>query len=225
MIPFSIPTFLGSEFSQLHQTLSAHQKLSGDGEYTRLATEKLVEITDCSHILLTGSCSHALEMAAMLLDLKPGDEVIMPSYTFVSTANAFVLQGAVPVFVDIRPETMNIDERLIESAITDKTRVICVMHYGGIACAMNKIMQMANQYDLVVIEDAAQGINAYYHTRGVIEDIWERLAHSVLSVFMILKISLQEGRVEPYWSMMNGTGKERELFVKRVPTAPSFTKG
>ena len=166
MIPFSIPTFLGSEFSQLHQTLSAHQKLSGDGEYTRLATEKLVEITDCSHILLTGSCSHALEMAAMLLDLKPGDEVIMPSYTFVSTANAFVLQGAVPVFVDIRPETMNIDERLIESAITEKTRVICVMHYGGVACAMNKIMEMAKWYDLVVIEDAAQGINAYYHTRG-----------------------------------------------------------
>lgn len=164
MIRYSVPTYLGEEFSQLHQTLSAHQKLSGDGEYTRHVTEKLAEITGQSRALLTGSCTHALDMAAMLLDLEPGDEVIMPSYTFVSTANAFVLQGAVPVFIDVRPETMNIDERLIESAITQRTQAICVMHYGGVSCAMDEIMDIAGRYDLAVVEDAAQAIDAYYRT-------------------------------------------------------------
>jgi dTDP-4-amino-4,6-dideoxygalactose transaminase len=165
VIPFSKPTSVSTEWDTMREAISAG-KLSGDGEYTRLATEKLAEITGQSRALLTGSCSHALDMAAMLLDLKPGDEVIMPSYTFVSTANAFVLQGAVPVFIDVRPETMNIDERLIEPAITDKTRAICVMHYGGVACAMDEIMEIAKRHEFPVVEDAAQAVDAYYRGRA-----------------------------------------------------------
>lgn len=164
MIPFSIPTLIEGQLSHFHSNSLRGRKLSGDGEYTHLASEALADITDQSRLLLTGSCSHALDMAAMLLDLNPGDEVIMPSYTFVSTANAFVLQGAIPVFIDVRPETMNIDERLIEPAVTEKTRAICVMHYGGVACAMDEIMEIADRYDLVVVEDAAQAIDAYYRT-------------------------------------------------------------
>ena len=161
MIPFSIPTKIKIEMAYIGQCLK-NMKLSGDGEFTERASEALGGITGQERVLLTGSCTHALDMAAMLLNLKPGDEVIMPSYTFVSTANAFVLQGAVPVFVDVHPETMNIDERLIEPAITDRTRAICVIHYGGVACAMDQIMETASRHGLAVVEDAAQAIDAYY---------------------------------------------------------------
>ena len=137
-------------------------KISGDGAYTKKCNALLEEISGSSKALLTTSCTHATEMAALLADIKEGDEVIMPSYTFVSTANAFVLRGATIVFVDIRPDTMNIDETLIEEAITEKTKAIIPVHYAGVGCEMDKIMQLAKKYNLVVIEDAAQGICATY---------------------------------------------------------------
>lgn len=142
----------------------AHQNchLAGDGEFTKKCQQWLEEKTSSKKALLTHSCTAALEMAALLLDLKEGDEVIMPSYTFVSTANAFVLRGATPVFVDIRKDTLNIDESLIEAAITDKTKAIVPVHYAGVACEMDTIMEIANSYNLAVVEDAAQGILSSY---------------------------------------------------------------
>lgn len=136
-----------------------------NGQFTKLATQQLCNLTQTKAALLTTSCTAALEMTALLLDLQPGDEIIMPSYTFVSTANAFVLRGAIPVFVDIRPDTLNIDENLIEAAITNKTKAIVVMHYAGIGCEMEKITQIAQKYQLSLIEDAAQGIYATYKDR------------------------------------------------------------
>ncbi|MFC1529277.1 dTDP-4-amino-4,6-dideoxygalactose transaminase [Gemmatimonadota bacterium] len=161
-IRFNAPTATGREYDYLAQA-HASGRLSGDGEFSTRAVEELSRLTGQSRVLLTGSCSHALDMAAMLLNLRLGDEVIMPSYTFASTANAFVLQGAVPVFVDIRPDTMNIDETLIESAISEHTKAIVVMHYGGVACAMDEIIKIAVQYGLALVEDAAQAINAHYN--------------------------------------------------------------
>lgn len=139
--------------------------LAGDGVFTRLCSEWLETMTGAHKALLTHSCTAALEMAALLLDLKPGDEVIMPSYTFVSTANAFVLRGAVPVFVDVRPDTLNMDEARIEAAITERTRAIVPVHYAGVSCEMDAIMEIARRYELVVIEDAAQGIMSTYKSR------------------------------------------------------------
>ena len=136
--------------------------ISGNGPYTKKCEEWFENRLKCKRALLTPSCTHALEMAAMLIGIKPGDEVIVPSYTFVSTANAFVLRGAKAVFVDIRPDTMNIDENIIEDAITEKTKAICVVHYAGVGCEMDKIMKIANKYNLYVIEDAAQGMMATY---------------------------------------------------------------
>ena len=147
--------------SQAH----ANGHLAGDGEFTRRCHAWLEERIGCSQALLTHSCTAALEMTAILADLKPGDEVIMPSYTFVSTANAFVLRGLVPVFVDIRQDTLNIDESRIEEAITDKTRAIVVMHYAGVACEMDAIMSIARRHGLLVIEDDAQGMGASYKER------------------------------------------------------------
>jgi dTDP-4-amino-4,6-dideoxygalactose transaminase len=145
----------------------AHAKgqLSGDGEYTRLCSTWLEQRTGCDKALLTHSCTAALEMSAILSNLGPGDEVIMPSYTFVSTANAFVLRGAVPVFVDIRPDTLNLDETKIEQAITDRTRAVVPVHYAGVACEMDVIMEIARRHGLTVIEDAAQGIMSTYKSR------------------------------------------------------------
>lgn len=163
-IPFSRPTYLGTEPDCLREAI-ANAKLSGDGPFTDRATKRLAALTGQPRVLLTGSCSHALEMTALLLDLSEGDEVIMPSYTFVSTANAFALRGAVPVFVDVRPDTMNIDEKHIEAALSEKTRAIVVMHYGGVACEMDAIMSLAASYRLPVIEDAAQAVNAFYRGR------------------------------------------------------------
>ncbi len=171
-IPFNKPFMTGREIENIAQ---AHRNghLSGDGAFTRQCQAALETLTGSHRVLLTHSCTAALEMAALLIDLEPGDEVIMPSYTFVSTANAFVLRGAIPVFVDIRPDTLNIDETLIEAAITPRTRALCVVHYAGVACEMDAIMAIARRHGLRVIEDAAQAIHASYKGRalGSISDL------------------------------------------------------
>jgi dTDP-4-amino-4,6-dideoxygalactose transaminase len=166
IIGFNKPYLTGNE---LHHIAEAHRnsKLAGDGRFTALCNTWLEQRTGCHKALLTHSCTAALEMSAILADIQPGDEVIMPSYTFVSTANAFVLCGGVPVFVDIRPDTLNIDESLIEAAITEKTKAIVTVHYAGIACEMDAIMDIANRHKLLVIEDAAQGVLAKYKGRAL----------------------------------------------------------
>ncbi len=161
MIHFNIPPYLGNEIENIKKAIE-NKKICGDGEFTKKCNKWLEEKTGTPKALLTTSCTHATEMAALLCDIAPGDEVIMPSYTFVSTADAFVLRGAKVVFVDIRPDTMNIDETLIENAITDKTKAIVPVHYAGVACEMDTIMEVAEKYHLAVIEDAAQGIMCTY---------------------------------------------------------------
>ena len=163
-LPFNKPFMTGRELAYIAQAHAAGH-LAGDGMFTRRCSEWLEQRTGARKALLTHSCTAALEMAAMLVDIGPGDEVIMPSYTFVSTANAFVLRGGVPVFVDIRPDTQNIDERLIEAAITPRTRAIVVVHYAGVACEMDTIMDIARRHGLLVIEDAAQGVMSNYRGR------------------------------------------------------------
>lgn len=161
MIVFNIPPYTGKELHYISQAVEKH-KICGDGEFTKKCSQWIEERTGTGKCLLTTSCTHATELAALLADVGPGDEVIMPSYTFVSTANAFVLRGATPVFVDIRPDTMNIDENLIEAAVTDKTKAIVPVHYAGVSCEMDKILEIARAHDLFVIEDAAQGIMSAY---------------------------------------------------------------
>ncbi|MBO4346457.1 MAG: dTDP-4-amino-4,6-dideoxygalactose transaminase [Lachnospiraceae bacterium] len=161
MIRFNVPPYTGKELEYIRQAVE-NKKICGDGDFTKKCNEWIEKKTGTTKALLTTSCTHATEMAALLCDIKPGDEVIMPSYTFVSTADAFVLRGAKAVFVDIRPDTMNIDENLIEAAITDKTRAIVPVHYAGVGCDMDKIMEIAGRYNLKVIEDAAQGIMSEY---------------------------------------------------------------
>jgi dTDP-4-amino-4,6-dideoxygalactose transaminase len=156
-----MPLVLGRELSYVQQVLN-NKKLSGDGPFTSKCNTWFEEQFGCQKALLTTSCTHALDMAAILADMQHGDEVIMPSYTFVSTANAFVLRGARIIFVDIRPDTMNIDERLIEDAITGKTKAIVPVHYAGVACEMDTIMKIAHRHGLLVIEDAAQGVMSKY---------------------------------------------------------------
>ncbi len=160
-IPFNKPYFTGKELGNIEEARRLGQ-LSGDGVFTQKCHGWLEKNTGCRKALLTHSCTAALEMSALLLDLKPGDEVIMPSYTFVSTANAFVLRGAVPVFVDIRPDTLNLDEAKVEAAITPKTKAVAVVHYAGVGCEMDTILDIARRHNLWVIEDAAQGIGAQY---------------------------------------------------------------
>jgi dTDP-4-amino-4,6-dideoxygalactose transaminase len=171
-IVFNKPYLTGKEIDYISE---AHERglLAGDGHFTRLCSSWLEKNTGCKKALLTHSCTAALEMAALLADIQPGDEVIMSSYTFVSTANAFVLRGGVPVFVDIRADTLNIDESKIEAAITPKTKAIVPMHYGGVGCDMDTIMNIAKKYRLLVIEDAAQSLMASYKTRslGTIGDL------------------------------------------------------
>lgn len=166
MIDFNRPAIVGNELNYIKDAVS-EGKLCGDGKYTRLCSEWMKKRFNVNQVFLTTSCTHALEMAAYLAEINPGDEVIMPSYTFVSTADAFVLRGARIVFVDIRPDTMNIDEQLIEQAITDKTKAIVPVHYAGVACEMDKIMELAKKYGLKVVEDAAQGVEAYYHGKAL----------------------------------------------------------
>lgn len=161
MIPFNIPPHIGTEEKNIRDAISAH-KICGDGGFTRKDSAWLEQKTGCKKALLTTSCTHALEMAAILADIEPGDEVIMPSYTFVSTANAFVMRGAVAVFCDIRPDTMNIDEALIEDAVTPRTKAIVPVHYAGVGCEMDAIMEIAKRHDLTVVEDDAQGLMSAY---------------------------------------------------------------
>jgi dTDP-4-amino-4,6-dideoxygalactose transaminase len=166
LIPFNQPYLTGRELSYIADAHSRAQ-LAGDGYYSRKCQTWLQETMGCPVALLTHSCTAALEMAAILCGLGPGDEVIMPSYTFVSTANAFVLRGAVPVFVDIRKETLNIDEDLIEAAITPRTKVIVPVHYAGVACEMDTIMDIARKHSLLVVEDAAQAVMAFYKGKSL----------------------------------------------------------
>lgn len=166
MIPFNKPPFTGNEEKYVLESIKS-SKISGDGEFTKRCHKWFEEKLQCKKALLTTSCTHALEMAAILIDIKEGDEVIMPSFTFVSTANAFVLRGAKIVFVDIRPDTMNIDETKIEAAITSKTKAIVPVHYAGVGCEMDTIMRLAAKYNLFVVEDAAQGMMSSYKGRAL----------------------------------------------------------
>lgn len=173
MIPFNVPAFVGREQNYIQEAIEINHKLCGDGQFTEKCNLWIEERFNTPKALLTTSGSTAIDMAAILIDIHPGDEVIMPSYTFVSTANSFVLRGAKIVFVDIRPDTMNIDENLIEEAITERTKAIIPVHYGGVSCEMDKIIAIANKYNLYVIEDAAQGVMATYKGKalGTIGDI------------------------------------------------------
>ena len=160
-VSFNVPPYIGTEEKMIAKVIE-NRKICGDGEYTKKCNVKLEEMTGSNKVLTTTSCTSALEMSAILADIQPGDEVIMPSYTFVSTANAFVLRGATIVFVDIRPDTLNIDEALIEDAIAPKTKAIVPVHYAGVGCEMSTICEIARKHDLMVIEDAAQGVMGYY---------------------------------------------------------------
>ncbi len=171
LIHFNIPPYIGTEFNYMKEAAESH-KICGDGAFTKKCNMWMEKRFHAEKVLLTTSGSAALDMSALLCNIKPGDEVILPSYTFSSTANAFVLAGARLVFVDIRPDTMNIDETKIEKAITDKTKVICVVHYAGVACEMDIIMSIAYKYNLLVVEDAAQAVMSTYKGRylGTIGD-------------------------------------------------------
>lgn len=166
-VSFNVPPCVGSEIEYVREAIDANRKISGDGPFTKKCHSWLENRFGSHQVLLTTSGTSALEMAAILCDLKPGDEVILPSFTFTSTATAFVLAGATLVFVDIRPDTMNIDETKIEDAITDRTRVIVPVHYAGVACEMDTIMGIARRYNLLVVEDAAQGVMATYKGRAL----------------------------------------------------------
>ena len=166
MIHFNVPPFVGTEFDYMREAVANH-KICGDGPFTKKCDEWLEKKFNAKKIMLTTSGSSALDMAALLCGLKPGDEVILPSFTFSSTANSFVLAGAKLVFVDIRPDTMNIDESKIEAAITDRTRVICPVHYAGVACEMDTIMDIARRHNLIVVEDAAQGVMSTYRGKAL----------------------------------------------------------
>lgn len=166
-ISFNRPPFVGKETEYIKEAVEKNGMICGDGPFTKKCSQWMKERFQTKDVLLTTSCTHALEMAAFLADIQPGDEVIMPSYTFVSTADAFVLRGATCVFVDIRPDTMNIDETKIEEAITEKTKAIVPVHYAGVSCAMDEIMAIAKKYNLKVVEDAAQGVNAFYKGKAL----------------------------------------------------------
>lgn len=166
MINFNVPPYVGKEMDYMKEVI-ANRKICGDGPFTKMCDKWIEEKTGTTKSLLTTSCSQALELSAMLSKIEPGDEVILPSFTFVSTANAFVLRGAKLVFVDIRPDTKNIDENLIEDAITDRTKAIAVVHYAGIGCEMDTIMDIAARHNLTVVEDAAQGVMSTYKGKAL----------------------------------------------------------
>lgn len=182
-IPFNKPYMTGKEFYYIAEAKFGNM-LAGDGPFTKRCHQWLEQRTGCAKALLTHSCTAALEMAALLLDIQPGDEIIMPSYTFVSTANAFVLRGGVPVFVDIREDTLNLNERLIEAAITPRTKAIVPVHYAGVACEMDAIMAIARRHGLKVVEDAAQGVMSTYKGRplGSIGDLGAYSFHETKNV-------------------------------------------
>lgn len=196
----------------------ANHHLSGDGPFTRQCHAHLASLTGAKSALLTHSCTAALEMAALLLDLGPGDEVIMPSYTFVSTANAFVLRGAVPVFVDVRADTLNLDERLVEAAITPNTRAICVVHYAGVACEMDTIMEIAKRHGLAVVEDAAQAIYSTYKGRplGAIGDLGAMSFHETKNIISgeggVLLV--RDDRLAERAEILREKGTNRSMFFR-----------
>ena len=166
MIGFNVAPFVGKEFEYIKKAIE-NEKICGDGEFTHKCSDWMKEKFNVNNVFLTTSCTSALEMSAILCDIQPGDEVIMPAYTFVSTADAFVSRGAKVVFVDIRPDTMNIDENLIEAAITPKTKVIVPVHYAGVGCEMDKILEIAKKHNLKVVEDAAQGMMSTYKGKAL----------------------------------------------------------
>ncbi len=166
LIPFNKAVYLPSALGYVNDTVFT-SKIAGDGKYTRLCSEWMEKRFNAEKVLMTTSCTSALEMTAILLEIGQGDEVIMPSYTFVSSANAFVVRGAKIVFVDIRPDTMNIDENKIEEAITEKTKAIVIVHYAGVGCEMDKIMSVANKHNIPVVEDAAQGVMSLYNGKAL----------------------------------------------------------
>ncbi|MFC4057829.1 dTDP-4-amino-4,6-dideoxygalactose transaminase [Planomonospora corallina] len=182
-IPFNHPYISQNELKYLTEALNG-RGTSGDGPFTHRASELLERMTGANRALLTTSCTHALEMAALLLDLRPGDEVIMPSFTFVSTANAFALRGAVPVFLDCRPDTLNLDERLVEAAITRRTKAVVVVHYAGVACEMDRIGAIARRHGLAVVEDNAHGLGGSYRGRplGSFGDMAAQSFHATKNV-------------------------------------------
>ncbi len=188
MILFNVPPYTGRELTYVEEAVLNH-KICGDGEFTKKCSQWLEERFKVRKALLTTSCTHAMEMAALLSDIKEGDEVIMPSYTFASTADAFVLRGATIVFIDIRPDTMNMNEKLIEPAITRRTKAIVPVHYAGVACEMDSILEMAAQYGLKVVEDGAQGIFSTYKGKalGTIGD------YGCLSFHETKNLSMGEG--------------------------------
>ena len=215
MIPFNVPPYCGREDAYVLEAIHSH-KISGDGAFTKKCHAWLQEHTGAAKVLLTTSGTHALDMAALLCRLQPGDEVIMPSYTFSSTANAFVLTGAVPVFVDIRPDTMNIDETVIEDAITDRTRVICVMHYAGVACEMDTIMDIARRHGLLVIEDAAQAVMASYKGKalGTIGDYGCYSFHESKNYSMGEGGAILLGQDDPRAEVIREKGTNRARFLR-----------
>lgn len=217
-IPFNKTYSTGNEIEHIMHACQL-SKLSGDGHYTKLCHEWLENHTSSNKALLTHSCTAALEIAAILADLQPGDEIIMPSYTFVSTANAFVLRGAIPVFVDVRLDNCNIDETLIEAAITNKTKAIVPVHYAGVACEMDTILKIARKYDLIVIEDAAQGVMSTYKGRplGSIGDIGTYSFHETKNI-----ISGEGGAL----LINNSTFSERSEIIREKGTNRSkFFRG
>ena len=221
MIDFNRPAIVGNELKYIQDAV-AQGMLCGDGKYTKLCSEWMRKRFDVNQVFLTTSCTHALEMAAFLSDIQPGDEVIMPSYTFVSTADAFVLRGARIVFTDIRPDTMNIDENLIEQAITDKTKAIVPVHYAGVGCEMNKIMELAEKYDLRVVEDAAQGVEAQTLANCYLAGHLEQLEILAATASMRPRIT-QWARVEPLFSRRANIRKRQRSSVKREQIEVNFS--
>lgn len=205
---------------ELTNIVEAHLngRLAGDGPFTKRCHSWLEESTGCSKALLTHSCTGALEMAALLLDIQPGDEIIMPSYTFVSTANAFVLRGGVPVFVDIRADTLNLDERLIEAAITSRTRAIAPVHYAGVACEMDSIMSIARRHGLKVVEDAAQGVMSTYKglALGSIGDLGAYSFHETKNVISGEggALLVNDPELAQYAEIIREKGTDRSRFLR-----------
>lgn len=215
-IPFNKPFIVGNELYNIAQAvIKGH--LAGDGYFTKQCHKWLEERLGCKKALLTHSCTAALEMTAILCDIKPGDEIILPSFTFVSTANAFVLRGGTPIFVDIRPDTLNIDEKKIEDAITRKTKVIVPMHYAGVPCAMDDIMNIAQKHNLFIIEDAAQALMSTYKNRflGTIGNLGCLSFHETKNI-----ISGEGGR---YWSTTSSSSRGLRSLERRAPTGPGFS--
>lgn len=217
MISFNIPPYTGNEFKYIKQAVQ-NNRICGDGYYNIKCMKWLENQTGTCKSFLTTSCTHALEMAALLTDIKPGDEIIMPSYTFVSTADAFVVRGGVPVFVDIRPDTMNINENLIENAITEKTKAIVPVHYAGVGCEMDKIMETAKKYNLFVIEDAAQGMMAEYKGKslGAIGDFGAYSFHETKNYSMGEggALLIQNGDYIEHAEIIREKGTDRSKFFR-----------